>query len=342
MNIAIVNDVAMAVEALRRAVTAMSEHTVAWIARDGVEAVEKCRQQRPDLILMDLIMPHMDGVEATRLIMRDTPCPILVVTASVGANAGLAFEAMGFGALDAVDTPLFENNGRGDNGGLLREKIRMLEPLCGLRTIKRLSAPAEPTTVPLASSGLPLVAIGASTGGPAALVRILEQLPPDFGAVGVLVQHIDADFAPGLASWLTQKTGHEVKVAHDGERPVTNRFFVSARDEHLVLNPAGNLSYSREPADSVYRPSIDVFFDSARDHWRGPVVAALLTGIGADGARGLRDLRSRGAFTIAQDQKTSVVYGMPKAAAEMGAAMTVLPIDSIGSAIVAALGRTRS
>jgi two-component system response regulator WspF len=166
---------------------------------------------------------------------------------------------------------------------------------------------------------------------------VLAALPRHFGAAAVLVQHIDADFAGGFADWLARRTQHEVEIASEGQALVPNRFFVSGRDEHLLLTSARRLRYANEPADSAYRPSIDVFFDSARNHWPGPVVAVLLTGIGADGARGLRDLRAAGAFTIAQDQGTSVVYGMPKAAAELGAAAAILPLDSIGPAIVAAL-----
>jgi chemotaxis response regulator CheB len=341
VRIAIVNDMTLAVESLRRVVAAMPEHEVAWIARDGVEAVEGCRRSVPDLILMDLLMPRMDGVEATRLIMRDTPCPILVVTASVNANVGAVFEAIGYGALDAVDTPVLAGGDTAEAAAALRKKIEMLNRLSVHQAIAAQSVLAHGHAV-LPAGRLPLVAIGASTGGPMAIARVLEKLPAELGAAVVIAQHMDGSFLEGFAKWLAERTGRDVRIARGGDRIVANRMYVAGSGGHLVLTAAGRVAYSAEPSTALYQPSIDTLFESVRLHWRGPVVAILLTGMGADGAQGLRGLRDSGAFTIAQDEPTSVVYGMPAAAVELDAAVDVLPVDLIGSAIVDVLARTRS
>jgi two-component system response regulator WspF len=333
MRIGIVNDMPLAREALRRVVLSAPDLRVAWLAADGSEAVASARRDPADLILMDLIMPGVDGVEATRRIMAESPCPILVVTASVTDNFGRVYEAMGLGALDAVDTPTLGPGGDVRGGGPLLTKIATVGKLTG-----RPQPRPEPTGPPPPSPGrrdrgTPLVAVGASTGGPDALATVLAALPQRWGAAVVLVQHIDVAFAPGLAQWLRQKTGHRVELAATGDRPEPGRVLLAGTNDHLALDPEGRLAYTAEPRDQCFRPSIDVFFRSAADRWPGPGAAALLTGMFRDGAEGLLRLRRAGWLTIAQDQATSVVWGMPRAAVEVGAAALVLPISRIGSAL---------
>ncbi|MEN6603901.1 MAG: response regulator, partial [Bryobacteraceae bacterium] len=177
MRIAIVNDLPLAVEVLRRLVRSVPGYQVAWTAADGVEAVEKCVRDRPDLVLMDLIMPVMDGVQATCSIMKQSPCAILVVTATVSGNASKVFEAMGCGALDAVCTPVFGSTGGIEGGGDLLRKIAVIGRIIGQT---KLSAPVpEPSVPPVAvPRGKRLIGIGASTGGPKALAAVLRGLPP--------------------------------------------------------------------------------------------------------------------------------------------------------------------
>lgn len=329
MRIAIVNDLLMAVEVLRRVLTTVPDYEIAWIAYNGAEAVEKCVDDLPDLILMDLIMPVMDGVQATCTIMKGTPCAILVVTASVRGNAAKVFEAMGCGALDAVSTPVLGSEGKIEGGAELIKKIKTIGKLIGKPVPNEKAGPSKV----LPRSAPQLVAIGSSTGGPKALADILSKLPADFRASIVIVQHVDVQFAGGLAEWLNEQTHMTVTVASGGQTLREGMVYVAGTNDHLVIGPDLALHYTPEPRDYPYRPSVDTFFFSVGKHWPAQSVAVLLTGMGKDGAKGLLALKRAGWHTIAQDEKTSIVYGMPKAAAEIDAAVEILPLDRIAESI---------
>lgn len=328
MTIAIVNDLPLATEALRRAVALLPGVSVAWTARNGAEAVEACARQTPDLILMDLVMPVMDGVEATRRIMAKTPCAILVVTVSVGTNLSRVYEALGQGALDAVDTPPLGGGDLRAAAAPLLAKIRLLSAVAGGGSRAPFVAANAPVRV---ATGAPLVAIGASAGGPAALAVVLRDLPQSFSAAVVVVQHIDRQFAAGMAEWLNQASALPVRLAVEGETPPPGEVRLAGTNDHLVLRDGGRLAYTAEPREYVYRPSVDVFFDSVMRFWRGPVAGVILTGMGRDGALGLKTLRNQGHHTLAQDAASCAVFGMPKAAIALDAAVEVLPLASIGA-----------
>ena len=336
MRIAIANDLPIAVEAMRRVLITVPSYELAWVATDGLKAVTKCAVDTPDLILMDLIMPNLDGVETTKQIMSSSPCAILMVTASVNGNASKVFAAMGYGALDAVNTPILGLTGQSTGGLSLLAKIATIAKLIGKSDRKNPLGyppaidpwPRNPTTLP------PLIAIGASAGGPQALVTLLGGFPPDLKAAVVIVQHMDAQFAPNLATWLNQQSPLPVSIAMGGNRLEMGKVLLAGTNDHLVLGADLALHYTTHPEDYVYRPSVDVLFDSLVKNWLGKGVGVLLTGMGRDGAKGLLALRSAGWPTIAQDQATSVVYGMPKVAAEIGAATQILPLPSIAAACV--------
>lgn len=332
MRIAIVNDSMMALEALRRVITSDPAHDLLWTAVNGVEAVEKAAKQTPDIILMDLIMPDMDGAEATRRIMQQSPCAILVVTASVQENTPKVFEAMGAGALDAVNTPVLGPKGGGEGRDMLLQKLTTVKTL--IRGDARIAA-AEGRPAPCAHNHPEeqMIAIGASTGGPAALAKILSTLPADFPAPIGIVQHVDSQFVDSFAQWLNDQIALPVTVARDGDRLTKGQVLVAGSDDHLVLSRNGRLVYTPDPADYPYRPSVNTFFESLVSHWKGSVTGVLLTGMGRDGADGLLALREQGWHTIAQDQATSAVYGMPKAAAEINAASEILALGAIGQTI---------
>ncbi|KGF72892.1 chemotaxis protein [Neosynechococcus sphagnicola sy1] len=355
MRIAIVNDMPMAVEALRRALMNTPDLDIAWIAQSGADAIAQCAKDKPDLILMDLLMPGMDGVETTRQIMQNTPCAILIVTASVASNVGKVFDAMGYGALDAVDTPVLGVQGNASATLTLLSKIATLSKLIGkfsqsakappvAYTHKSASARITPPSAPTAhasspqplnhSSRPPLIAIGSSTGGPKALAVILSRLPADFGAAIAIVQHVDQQFSDGLVDWLNQQTPLPVRRVKVGDRLEKGTVLVAGTNDHLSLRADLTLHYVKEPADYPYRPSVDVFFKSLAQHWSHQETAVLLTGMGQDGAEGLSTLRSRGWHTIAQDKESSVVYGMPKAAAELNAAVEILSPEAIANVII--------
>jgi chemotaxis response regulator CheB len=341
MRVAIVNDLALAREVLRQLILSVPGYQVAWLAEHGAEAVRLAARDRPDVILMDLVMPVMDGVEATRRIMAESPCPILLVTSSVNANFNKVYEAMGHGGLDAVNTPVLGPGGTVQDGeGLLARIAR----LAHARRATMAPAPGGTHAAgggrarPLdgAAAALPaILALGASTGGPEALAQVLGALPVNFPAAIVVVQHIASSFAPSLATWLRSRTALPVRVAGEGDEPKPGEALLAATENHLILRPARRLAYTAPPTDHPYPPSIDIFLDSLAASWPRPGVAVLFTGMGMDGARGLLHLREAGWFTIAQDQATSVVYGMPKAAAELNAACRILPLPEIAPVICA-------
>jgi len=323
MRIGIVNDAVFTGEALRRVIAGHSEHEVAWVARSGADAVEQCNKDRPDAVLMDLAMPEMDGVEATRQIMAAAPCAIVMVSANMGEESARLFEAMGAGALDALPLPVLNGSHSGESTKAFVSR---------LDRIARLVSPRPPArhSGRVGRKDSNLVAIGASAGGPAALATVLHALPPDFGAAVVVIQHVDSHFAAGLVTWLHQHSKLPVRLAHEGDKLHPGQVYVAAREEHLILSSPNRLGYTRIPAETSYRPSVDVFFKSVDHYWQGNVVAVLLTGMGRDGAEGMRLLRGSGYHTIAQDKATSAVYGMPKAAVDLGAASEVLALDKIG------------
>jgi len=337
VRIAIVNDIAIIVEVLRRIVVSVPGYEVAWVARDGAEAVACCAADVPDVILMDLVMPVMDGVEATRRIMEATPCAILVVTASVSANASRVFDAMGYGALDAVNTPEMHSRGVIDGADALLRKIAIIGTLIGSEGVGS-KGPQESVVAP-AHSLPPLLLLGASTGGPRALVTVLESLPKDFPGAIVIVQHVDVQFAQGLAEWLARRSGRAVGVATAGSHVAKGMTLIAGSDGHLVMTGHRILTYSPDPVDIAYRPSVDVFFNSVAKVWpddqSSRCAAAILTGMGADGAAGLRTLHDKGWYTVAQDSASSIVYGMPKAAVAAGAVDAVFPIALMGEKLVA-------
>lgn len=334
MRIGIVNDLALAREVLRRVVLSVPGYAVAWTADDGDDAVAKAATDPPDAILMDLIMPRLNGVEATRQIMQRSPCPILVVTASVATNYAMACRAMGAGALDAVDTPTFGPGGAIQNGEKLVTRLAQLDAALGGDTGSSVIAVQRPSSNP--ADQPPLVALGASTGGPEALAHVLSTLPVDFPAAVLISQHIGADFAPGLVQQLATWCRLPVRAAKDGDALTAGTVFVAVSNDHLELSPERVLRYTPVPRHSPYRPSVDVLFTSVAAHSARLGVGALLTGMGRDGADGLLRLRAVGWHTIAQDEATSVVKdGMPKAAVAKGAAVEVLPLQHIGDSIVA-------
>jgi two-component system response regulator WspF len=338
MKIGIANDVAMAAEALRRVVAASREHEVLWVARDGAEAVRMCAANRPDLVLMDLNMPELDGVEATRQIMRDSPCAILVVTAAPQDNVSQVFRAMGAGALDVTATPLLADGAAAADSQLLG-KIKTIGKLIRVSQADQ-PPPYAVTGRAGAGSGAVrhLLAIGASTGGPGAIAKVLAGWTPAAGTAIVVVQHIDANFAGHFAKWLGDQVSIPVRVIDDGDALEAGVIQVARTNDHLQLDAGHRLRYSPHPLDYAYRPSVDVFFHCLAAHWELDATGVLLTGMGRDGAAGLLALRRAGKLTIAQDQASSAVYGMPRAAAEIDAAQRILSLDSIAAALRSRIG----
>jgi two-component system response regulator WspF len=228
--------------------------------------------------------------------------------------------------LDVVDTPALGAGNPKDAAAPLLRKILNIGWLIGQRD-SRVRTVATPLRESVQRHGL--VAIGSSAGGPAALEVLLKGLPVNFPAAIVLVQHVDQVFAAGMAEWLSSASGLPVRLACDGEPPQPGTVLLAGTNHHIRLLKNGNLAYTAEPVNEIYRPSIDVFFDSVARFWSGDAVGVLLTGMGRDGAEGLKSMRQQGFLTIAQDQRSSAVYGMPKAAAAIDAAVEIKSLGAI-------------
>ena len=334
MKVAIVNDSKAAAEVLRRILVELPAFHLLWTAYSGEEALRLCETAHPDIILMDLIMPGIDGAETTRRIMQSKPCVILVVTATTVGNRDQVFEAMGHGALDAVNTPTLGPDGDMSGAEVLLQKLRMVARLVAPSHHSAAHhTPGKAVAAGLDSSTLPIVGIGASTGGPQALAQVLSHLPSNFPAAILVAQHVDEHFAPGLAKWLQHHSPLPIRIAHDGEPITPGGVWIAGSKDHLVYNEGGFVSYTPHPRATAYRPSVDALFNSLAAPHRAMRIGVLLTGMGRDGAEGMLALNHGGALTIAQDAASCVVYGMPKAAVELKAATEVLPLDQIGPRI---------
>lgn len=335
---------------LKKALATLSQHETAWLARDGHEALEKLDRHPVDIVLVDLDLAGMDSIECTRRIVERFTCAVILVAGTGGGSYDQSFKAMAAGAKDVVELP--RDDGNGQLSGLGPFSSRLLKiPARGIKTpvsgfhrtessgsLKTRTA-AEPAAPAVASSEADhFVVIGSSTGGPQALVPILQTLSTGSRPAVVIVQHLDVHFAIGLAEWLTMESGFPVRLAREGEKACAGQAYLAGTNDHLRMDSNGRLRYEREPLDYPYRPSVDVFFESVAQVKGRSGVAVLLTGMGRDGARGLLALRGAGWCTIAQDEATSAVYGMPRAAAQMGSAMHVLALPDIGPMI---LGRMR-
>jgi two-component system chemotaxis response regulator CheB len=318
-------------------------------AENGKRAIDLCRELRPDVITLDMMLPVMTGLAATEYIMAHYPTPILVVSASV--NRGELFktyDALAAGAVDVLEKP------RGDSSDEQWEQrlcaaVKMVSrikvithPRARLGALGRPSFVA-PTADPQSPSRRPsrIVALGASTGGPAALVEVLRALPVGFPIPVVMLLHIDEPFGAAFADWLDAQTQHKVVYAGDGEsiELFVGRVAMAPPGSHLTVR-GGRFRLLSDPPRHSCRPSIDVLFESVAREYGASAVACLLTGMGRDGAAGLLEIRRAGGLTIAQDENTSVVYGMPREAVLLGAAERVLPLASVG-ALLAALPRAQ-
>jgi two-component system chemotaxis response regulator CheB len=313
-------------------------------AENGKQAIERCHALRPDVVTMDMMLPVMSGLGATEQIMAHCPTPILVVSSST--NRGELFktyEALAAGAIDVLEKP----RGTELDGAWEQHFIATVKLVSRIRVVTHLRGRLGvlgPRHIAMAAAALPLrslpqrhyeiVVIGASTGGPAAILEVLRALPSPFPLPIVFVLHIGEPFGAAFAEWLDSQTGIRVSCAEDGDvvSLKAGRVTMAPPDSHLVVRN-GRLRLTQDPVRHSCRPSVDVLFESTAREYGPSAIACLLTGMGRDGAAGLLDVRRAGGFTIAQDEETSVVYGMPREAVILGSAERVLPLPQIGPAL---------
>jgi len=330
------------------------ELTVVGEARDGEEAVSLCRSLGPDVATMDIRMPNMDGFEAIRRIMAERPTPIIVLTSPESdRELGITYKGIEAGAMMVLGKP----RGLPDTDPEAGRLISHLKAIAGVKMVTRRTRAgrSERPAGPAPFGGQPavrgpratvrLAAIGTSTGGPPALQVVLGSLPADFRVPILIVQHMSPGFIAGLARWLDETTPVRVKVAEPGEllRPATAYF--APDDRQLNVSPEGRVWLLPRALVDGHCPSATALFASVARSYGSAAVGVLLTGMGRDGADGLLDLRRSGALTIAQDEKTSIVFGMPKEAIDLGAAVEVLPLGRVGprlQEVVGAAGAQRT
>jgi two-component system chemotaxis response regulator CheB len=314
-------------ELLARVIGSDPGFEVVAVAADGNEAARHARDLKPDVITMDLNMPDADGFSGIARIMADTPTPILVLTANREETVG--FRALSLGALDLLEKPQATTD-LDDYGRLLRSRLRLL---AGVKVIRHVRGLRERVAAPPRRAGrAEVVVIGASLGGPRALSALLRGLPPGFRAPVAIVQHIADGFTEGLASWLATETRLDVHEARDGEALAPGVVFLAPTGRHLVLGE-GVVRLSDAPPVDTFKPSVTPLLVSAARTYGARVCGVILTGMGRDGAEGLKAIHDAGGPTLAQDEATSAVFGMPRAAIELGAVDRVLPLDEIPRAL---------
>ena len=304
-------------------------------AENGRKGVELVRQRRPDVVTMDIHMPVMDGFEATREIMETAPVPIVIVSASWDKEeVDKAFSALEAGAVAALEKP--RGMGHPDSDESVRELVQTVKLMAEVKVVKRRAKVRKETSaqsrmgVERAGGTVELVAVGASTGGPQALQAVLGGLSADFPAPVLIVQHIAVGFLQGLADWLGQASGLDVRVAGAGDRLRPGRAYLAPDGFHMGVDGGERIALSRSAPEHSLRPAVSFLFRSVAEVFGQRGAGVLLTGMGKDGAQELKLMRDRGAVTIAQDRESSVVHGMPGEAIKLGGAGHVLPPDQIG------------
>ncbi len=331
MRVGIVNDLPVALQALGDIVRSRG-WSVAWTASDGLEAVGLARSAPPDIILMDLVMPVMDGAEACRRISEFSDTPIIAVTASIEGNSRLVYEAFSCGAADAVKLPSPGDKVRA--GKLLGKMDRLCAARRNARSERAFDLPEAPSA---GCRACPMLAIGASTGGPQAVMELLSGLGGGFPAATLVVQHMNPEFLDGFAAWLAKSCKIQVRLAGHGERPVAGAAYIAPADRDIEVDANGLFRLSDPHVSAIHTPSIDGLFFSLAKNWkysekgpgRGANLGVILTGMGSDGAEGLLGLKNAGWTTVAQGRASCAVYGMPKAAAEIGACSAVMELDGL-------------
>lgn len=337
ISVLIVDDSALLAELLRDIISADPQMRVVGIATNGREAVEKVKIFKPDVITMDMCMDVLDGVEATKQIMTESPTPILIVTSSVSrANSQKVFHALSYGAMDVFDKGLIEFKNDQASRGQLLEKVKYLSGILAMPYGSHTGAAGkEPGALGTGQKvSNKIVAIVASTGGPHAIHRILKDFGTDFPCGILIVQHISKGFEENFMHWLNDECAVEVKIPGHNEliRPAVA--YIAPKDKHLRVNARRMIELGSDPAVGGFRPSGNILLQSVAEVYGKAAVGVILTGMGKDGADGMMAIKKKHGVTIAQDEKSCVIFGMPKMAIEMQAVDEVLPLEMISRVIL--------
>lgn len=341
IKVLIVEDSPLISKILTKILESDHELQVVGVAQTGREGLRLATELSPDIITMDIVMPDMDGVEATKQIMAYKPTPILMLTSSHQRKKDEVFRAISFGALDVIEKTSFEQMLVEDNSK--NNLIKKIKFLANIKVIKHPLAKLQQSLVSSDSIHLVaetkkskrdlefkgVIAIAASTGGPQALAAILNKLPVDFPWAILIVQHIARGFTHGLVEWLSKISAFKIKIAEDNEEITKCMAYVAPSGLHMRVAEGGIIRLGDDPPYRNFKPSADILFSSIAKVYNEQGIGIILTGMGRDGADGIGEIKKSGGRTIAQDEKTSVIFGMPKEAIERGAIDKVLSIDKI-------------
>ena len=344
IRVLLVDDSPIATTSLQKILSQAPDIEVAGIARDGAEALKLIPEVDPTVVCTDLYMPVMDGLELTQEIMKRFPRPILVVSVSVQTESPRnVFKLLEAGAVDVFQKPRIGLDPQ--DRELARRLIHEIRVLSGVVVFTRHRVPppkgARPAAVPKIAPGrLRIVAIGASTGGPQALQTVFSRIPATFPLPILCVQHIGQGFLPGLVEWLSEQCDLQVKIAEEGEMPTSGVVYFAPEETHLEITGHGTLRFNEDASLNRHLPSADVTFNSIAGRYGKSALGILLTGMGDDGAAGMLAIAEAGGITIAQDEETSVVFGMPASAIARGGVRHILPIDKIPGAMLGAVSET--
>ncbi len=347
ISVLVVDDSKVAQMLLVHILESDPEIRVVGAVSDGQAALEFLEEHVPDVILMDIHMPGMDGFEATRRIMETQPVPIIVCTATTDPKeVATTFRVMEAGALACVEKPVGREHADFDQiAAHLRQTVKLMSEVKVVRRWARARLAPAPTPVarPVASSRAPaeikVIGFGASTGGPQVLQEILASLPKAFPVPILIVQHIAHGFLPGLAEWLNQTTGFQIHVGAHGVWPLPGHVYLAPDDFHMGISVSGRILLTKEEPENGLRPAVSYLFRSLAEVCGPGAVGVLLTGMGKDGAAELKLMKDSGAVTIAQDRESSIVHGMPREAIEIGGATHVLAADKIADGLLAVVTR---
>ena len=341
ITVLIVEDSPVVRDFLRHILSADPEIQIIGTASDGAAALDAVQHQKPDVITMDIHMPRMNGLEATRKIMETHPTPIVIVSSSVAADeVTTSFRAIEAGALAAVPRP--QGLGHSEHEATAQELVQTVKLMSEVKVVRRWPRPrsgsrvpaAQRADMPRASTAIQVVAIGASTGGPLVLQTLLSGLPKDFPVPVLIVQHMAAGFIQGFAAWLAQSTGFPVHVAAVDDYPLPGHAYVAPDGVHMRVGMGRRIMLSQDAPKNGVRPSVSYLFQSVANVFGGYAAGLLLTGMGRDGAEELKLLRDKGAITIVQDRDSAVVYGMPGEAIKLDAATYVLSPERMVAGLV--------
>jgi two-component system chemotaxis response regulator CheB len=334
---------------VRRTLEALLRHApdvaVVGAAVDGLDALAKIRALRPDVVTLDVMMPRLDGLKVLASVMQERPVRVLMLSSLTLEGAEVTLQALDLGAVDFVDkNGLLSSRDQDAAAAELLARVRTVAAVDPTRLGRRSPAAASPAaSPPPAGEGkADIVVIGASTGGPPALLSLLPALPGDLPCGVVVVQHIPPGFTGPMAARIDAVSALSVREAEQGDRVRAGEVLVAPGAQHLTFALRGGepvVVLSPEPAQTLHRPSVDVTMRSAAETWGPRSAGVLLTGMGRDGAFGMRAIRDQGGSTIAESEETCVVFGMPRAAIELGAAGEVVPLPRIAERVVALVRR---